>query len=245
MHSQDSFSRREVIASTATAGLVAIAGCSGDDDGAGTESETTVTQSPTSTPAPTSTRTGTTIEAETTDGDEGPLPTPAIGPSDAAVTVSVYEDYLCGHCAHYNLNGFPKIKSEYVDPGSIRYEHYDFPVVHDTWSWRSAIAARSVQATVGVDAFWPYAKQLFAKRQETDIDLYRSLAAEVGADPDVVEQHVLGEQWRPVVEGDQQRGREQGVTGTPTFFVNGDEVDPAGHDSWYSAVSAAIDDALE
>jgi protein-disulfide isomerase len=245
MHSEDSFSRRDVLASSVTAGLVAIAGCSGDGDGAGTESGTTVTQSPTSTPDPTSTRTGMTTEAETTESDDASLPTPAIGPSDAEVTVSVFEDYLCGHCAHYNLNGFPNIKSEYVDPGSIRYEHYDFPVVHETWSWRSAIAARSVQATVGGDAFWPYAKQLFAKRQETGIELYRSIAREVGADPDVVEQDVLEEQWRPVVEADQQRGRDQGVTGSPTFFINGTEVDPKGHDSWYSAVSAAIDDALE
>ncbi|MFQ3295646.1 MAG: putative DsbA family dithiol-disulfide isomerase, partial [Natrialbaceae archaeon] len=85
----------------------------------------------------------------------------------------------------------------------------------------------------------------FAKRQETGIELYRSIAREVGADPDVVEQDVLEEQWRPVVEADQQRGRDQGVTGSPTFFINGTEVDPTGHDSWYSAVSAAIDDALE
>jgi len=241
MTAQDLISRRAFLASTAVGGVVGLAGCAGGD-GAG---NTTASATATATESPTATTGGGTGSPTGTGSDGATLPTPTLGPSDAEVTVSVYEDFLCGHCAHYNLNGFPEIRSNYVDSGSIRYEHHDFPVVHDTWSWRSAIAARSVQATVGQDAYWTYAKRLFAKRQDTSIELYRSLAGEVDADPDVVERHVLEEEWRPVVEADQERGIEKGVQGTPTFFVNGTEVDPAGHDSWYGAVSEAIDSALD
>lgn len=240
MTAQDPISRRAFLASTAVGGFVGLAGCAGGD-GAGN-----TTSSPAATESPTATATEDGSGSPTgTGSDEASLPTPTLGPADAGVTVSVYEDFLCGHCAHYNQNGFPKIESNYVDSGSIRYEHHDFPVVDDTWSWRSAIAARSVQATVGQDAYWTYAKRLFANRQDTSIELYRSLADEVGADPDVVEQHVIDEEWRPVVEVDQQRGIEKGVQGTPTFFVDGESVDPAGHDSWYGAVSDAIDSALD
>jgi protein-disulfide isomerase len=237
MSTQDSRSRRAFLASAAVGGLLAIAGCSGGDGTEGTPSPTATDAGP---------ELGTGIETGTgtgTGSQSVSLPTPTLGPDDAEVTVAAYESYLCGHCARYNLNGFPKVRSEYVDPGRIRYEHHDFPLGDP--AWYSAIAARSVQATVGEDAFWPYSKQLFANASETSLELYRSLATEVGADPDVVEQHVRNLKWLPVVEADRKGGAERGVDATPTFFVNGESVDPSGHGSWYEAVSAAIDAALE
>lgn len=237
MTPQDRRSRRTVLASTATAGLLAIAGCSGGDGGTGDQS------SPTESPT-TRSPTATTNDAGTTTGSgEVSLPTPTLGPSDADVTVAAYESYLCGHCAHYNLNGLPEIRSEYVDPGTIRYEHHDFPLGEA--GWYSAIAARSVQATVGGEAFWTYSKKLFANAEDTSMELYRSLATEVGADPDVVEEHVRTAKWKPVVAADRAEGEERGVSGSPTFFVNGNAVDPEGHSSWHGAVSDAIDSALE
>jgi len=232
MSTQDSRSRRAFLASAAVGGLIAVAGCSGGDGTA------TGTSSPTATDVGPEVGTGT--------GTGSPpvsLPTPTLGPDDADVTVAAYESYLCGHCAQFNLNGFPKLRSEYVDPGRIRYEHHDFPLGDP--AWYSAIAARSVQATVGEDAFWPYSKQLFANASETSLELYRTLATEVGADPDVVEQHVRDLKWLPVVEADRKGGAQRGVDATPTFFVNGESVDPSGHSSWYEAVSTAIDAALE
>ncbi|HKL29988.1 MAG TPA: thioredoxin domain-containing protein [Natrialbaceae archaeon] len=239
MTPQDSLSRRAVLASTATAGLLAIAGCSGGDgatEGPSSATTSPTTRSPTATPADGGTK-------PTTESNAASLPTPTLGPSDAAVTVAAYESYLCGHCAHYNLNGLPKIRSEYVEPGTIRYEHHDFPL--GEVAWYSAIAARSVQATVGQEAFWQYSKKLFANAQDTSMELYRSLATEVGADPDVVEEHVRTAKWEPVVAANRAQGKERGVSATPTFFVNGNEVDPEGHSSWYGAVSDAIDSALE
>jgi protein-disulfide isomerase len=253
MTHEDRVSRRAIVAGVAGGGLAVLAGCtslgggSGDGDGAGDGGETgpeTPTRTPTSDPTPTPTRDGSGSGTETTTTGDVSLPTPTLGSTDASITVAAYEDFLCSHCAHYNLNGLPKIRSNYVDEGTVRYEHHDFPVVHEV-SWYSAIAARSVQATVGQDAYWTYAEELFANRKDTSMELYRSLASDVGADPDVVERHVTAAKWKPVVEADMQRGKGKGVEATPTFLVDGDAVDPQGHSSWYDAVSAAINAALD
>lgn len=238
MTPQDSRSRRAVLASTVTAGLLAIAGCSGGDGA--TEDPSSASASPT-TRSPTVTPDDGT--KPTTESGEVSLPTPTLGPADATVTVAAYESYLCGHCAHYNLNGLPKIRSEYVDPGKIRYEHHDFPLGEA--GWYSAIAARSVQATVDQEAYWSYSKELFANAEDTSMELYRSLAEDVGADPDVVEEHVRTTKWEPVVAADRKRGESKGVNATPTFLVEDEAVDPEGHSSWYDALSDAIDAALE
>lgn len=244
MTTRDRVSRRTVLASLGTGGLLAVAGCAGGGDGSGEEAATataTSTRTATTTPSATPTSGEDTSTAGTTTPAVS-LPAPTLGPEDAEVTVAAYENFLCSHCAHYNLDGFPKIRSEYVEPGKIRYEHHDFPF--GDVAWYSAIAARSAQATVGQDAFWTYAKKLYEKRTDTSMELYRSLANEVGADPDVVEEHVRNLKWKPVVAVDRKRGEELGVSGTPTFFVNGSKVEFQGG-SWYESVSVAIDVALE
>ena len=52
----------------------------------------------------------------------------ALGPATAPVTVTEYASMTCGHCAHFNETVFPKIKSEYIDSGKIRYVFREFPL---------------------------------------------------------------------------------------------------------------------
>ena len=52
----------------------------------------------------------------------------ALGPADAAVTITEYASMTCPHCAAFNENVFPKIKSEYIDTGKMRYVFREFPL---------------------------------------------------------------------------------------------------------------------
>jgi protein-disulfide isomerase len=56
------------------------------------------------------------------------LPDMALGPADAAVTITEYASMTCPHCAAFNADVFPKIKSEYIDTGKIRYVFREFPL---------------------------------------------------------------------------------------------------------------------
>src|ERR1700761_7618503 len=56
------------------------------------------------------------------------LPDMAIGPADAKVTITEFASMTCPHCAAFNAEVFPKIKSEYIDGGKIRYIFREFPL---------------------------------------------------------------------------------------------------------------------
>src|SRR5260221_4945938 len=56
------------------------------------------------------------------------LPDMALGPANAPVTITEYASMTCPHCAAFNENVFPKIKSEYIDSGKVRYVFREFPL---------------------------------------------------------------------------------------------------------------------
>lgn len=208
-------SRRTLLHSSALLLTGALAGCTGSDDGgsgSGPADEATVDS----------------------------LPTPTIGPDDAAVTVSVYEDYACGHCRNYVRGTFPQIQEEYIDEGTVQYEHHDFPIpVDERWSWVIASAARAVQDEHGSDAFFEFATNIYEHFGSYSLDAIESVAADVGADAQQI--RTAGDElvYRPVLVSDRERGIEAGVEGTPTIFVNGTPTEGYG----WNAVSAAIEDA--
>ncbi|MDZ7702452.1 MAG: thioredoxin domain-containing protein [Halobacteriales archaeon] len=147
------------------------------------------------------------------------LPPPVAGAADAAVTVAVYEDFSCPHCATFSLEVFPRLREAYLEPGTVRYEHHDFPIPVDDWSWPVASAARAVQDGAGDAAFFAYAKRLFESMDAYSLDTLAGLAEEVGAEPDAVRAAAAEEPYRPVVAADRRDGIDRGVEGTPTAFV--------------------------
>ena len=56
------------------------------------------------------------------------LPDMALGPANASVTVTEFASMTCPHCAAFNAEVFPKIKSTYIDTGKIRYIFREFPL---------------------------------------------------------------------------------------------------------------------
>src|SRR6201992_2391102 len=56
------------------------------------------------------------------------LPDMALGPANAAVTITEYASMTCPHCAAFNAEVFPKLKTEYIDTGKVRYVFREFPL---------------------------------------------------------------------------------------------------------------------
>jgi protein-disulfide isomerase len=173
------------------------------------------------------------------------LPQPSIGPSDAPVTVNVYEDFACPHCATFSTEVFPKVREQYVASGDVRYRHFDFPIpVSEQWSWGGAVAARAVQDRTDSETFFDFATAVYENQQEltsNGFQLVHDLAADRGVDGCAVVGAVEQETYRPVVEADRERAVSKGYQGTPTVVVDGNALQ--GY-SW-EAVSAAIDARLD
>lgn len=168
-----------------------------------------------------------------------PLPAPVKGDPKSNVTVAAYKDYACPHCKHYVLNVVPQLQKQYIEPGKIRYEHYDFPFMKNV-SYTAANAARAAQARAGDKAFWVCAKQLFKHQQFLGPDLYASIAEATCLGSEAVRTAAKNREYKPTVMDDKKRGVERGVNATPTVFVNGNKLPSYSFD----AISSAIESAL-
>ena len=51
-----------------------------------------------------------------------------IGNVDAKITIKVFSSLTCPHCANFHKNIFEELKKEYIDNGSVRFEHHAFPL---------------------------------------------------------------------------------------------------------------------
>lgn len=175
------------------------------------------------------------------------LPRPTLGAEDAAVTVDVYEDFACSHCATYHLDVFPNVKEEFIDPGDIHYRFFDFPLpVSEQWSWGGAIASRAVQDRTDDETFFEYASSLFEQQGDLTSDGYsvvRDTAEEYDVDGCEVATSVEQDTYRPVVESDRQRAVGEGYDGTPTVVVNGQQLGGYGWNTVRTEIEAHLDSA--
>jgi len=180
------------------------------------------------------------IASTSTPSTDGTLPRPVAGDPDADVTVAVYEDYACPHCGTYSLEVFPKVASEYLEPGTVRYEFHDFPIpVDETVSWQAANAARAVQAAAGSQAYFEYSEALFANQSNLGPDTYASLADDLGVDGATVRQAATDRTYDETIMADRQGGQDRGVSGTPAVYVNDSEV------QWSEIAYEPVKEAIE
>jgi protein-disulfide isomerase len=169
------------------------------------------------------------------------LPTPVLGSDDAPVVVETYEDFACPHCATFSAQITPQVVSEYVDPGDVRLAFRDFPIpVSEQWSWGVASAARAVQETTDDETFFAFVEAAFANQGNYSMDTIQSIADDVGADGCTVRAAATREPYRPVVEADRQRGIDAGVQGTPSVFVDGQQLSNTSFDAISSAIDARL-----
>ena len=52
----------------------------------------------------------------------------SIGSSDAKITVKVFSSLTCPHCANFHTETFNNLKFDFIDKGSVKFEHHAFPL---------------------------------------------------------------------------------------------------------------------
>ncbi|MEJ8639297.1 Na+/H+ antiporter NhaA [Streptomyces sp. MS2.AVA.5] len=137
------------------------------------------------------------------------------GPRDAPVTVVEYGDFECPYCGQAE----PVVREMLADEGDVRYVFRHLPLtdVHPN----AQLAAEAAEAAGEQGAFWEM-HDLLMERQDalrpTDLVRY---ASELGLDVDAFRHHIKRRRGAGRIADDVESADLSGVTGTPTFFVNG------------------------
>ena len=167
------------------------------------------------------------------------LPTPTstepetrlvLGDPNAPVKIVEFSDYECPFCARYSQTTFLRLKQNYIDTGRVYYEFKDFPLtsIHPT-APRVHEVGQCVYELNGVDTYWE-AHDIFFNTQnrwggnlpqaQQDAVLVE-LMAELDVDKAELQDCLESGRYVADVQADMDEGRLLGLTGTPSFFING------------------------
>jgi len=168
-----------------------------------------------------------------------------IGDPNAKVTVVDFSNYLCGHCRDHANNVFPLIKRDYIDTGKIRYVFRDFPFGGQENVIRAGEAAACAADN---NLYLEYHEALFrAQTQWAGLsgqaldNYFADLAGQIGIAPANFLECLKSGSKRAGVLADQKLAFDLGLTGTPSFIVNGKTfTGQRSYDSWREILDKAL-----
>ncbi|MDQ2079804.1 DsbA family protein [Xanthobacteraceae bacterium Astr-EGSB] len=147
-----------------------------------------------------------------------------IGRVDAPVTVIEYSSLGCPHCADVHSLILPSIKKQYIDTGKLRWIVRDFPL------GQLALAGAVIARCAGPQGHLPLLEVLFKTQDDwmtgkDPIGSLGKLAKRAGIDKARFDscfddEATIGK----IMAQARDVQRKDGVSATPTFFINGEKV---------------------
>ena len=159
---------------------------------------------------------------------------------DDAVTVVEFLDFECESCAAM----YPyveQVRETYA--GQINVAVRYFPIPSHRNSENAAVAVEAAAEQGQLEAMYArmYETQTqWGEKQESKAALFRSFAEELGLDMAAFDEAVADPATLERVVSDRAEGTALGITGTPTFFVDGKMIELTAVDDLDKAVQNAI-----
>ena len=144
-----------------------------------------------------------------------PADAPVIGPVDAPITIVEFTDYQCPYC---------QAAQQYVDrvmeayKGRVRLVYQEFPL---DFHAQAKPAGRAARCAGEQGKFWEMHTGLLRTPGTFDDADLQSRAMGLGIDPKAFSSCIASNRYDRVIQKAVDNGRSVGVTGTPTFFLNG------------------------
>lgn len=160
---------------------------------------------------------------------------PSTGGNNAPVTIVEFSDFQCPYCRAAEPV-LKQIRAKYGD--KVKLVYMDFPLGMHPHAMDAAVAGRCAGEQ---GKFWQLHDAMFSDQTKLDAPGLKASAAKAGLDSAKFSACFDKKAAIPAIKADQAEGERLGVTGTPTFFVNGRQM--VGMES-EKALSDVIDDEL-
>jgi Na+/H+ antiporter NhaA len=138
------------------------------------------------------------------------------GPDDAPVTIVEYADFECPFCGQAEP-ALRELLSEFGDDLRYVFRNLPLPDVHP----HAQLAAEVAEAADKQGRFWEMHDLLFAHQDALEPRELVGYAAALELDTDRVKRELGRNEHAMRIARDTESAELSGVTGTPTFFVNG------------------------
>src|SRR5581483_7136205 len=160
------------------------------------------------------------------------------GSASAPVTVVEFGDFQCPSCgAAYPL--LKQMLTDYNGQVSLVFRNFPLTQIHPN----ALIGAEAAEAAGAQGKYWEMHDMLFQNQNEwadstTPLDSFVKYAQSLHLDIDAFKQAMSSHAGDALIQRDQNDGNALGVTGTPTLFLNGHEMDGVPD---YASLKAELD----
>jgi protein-disulfide isomerase len=159
--------------------------------------------------------------------------TPGFGPKDAAVHVVEFSDFECPYCARAAAP-IEELKKKYGD--RVRFSFRHFPL---SFHPNARPAAEAAQCAEAQGKFWAFHDAVFARSSELGGGGVRAAAEDAGLDLAKLDACLASGDAAQQVDADLALASEAGVSGTPSFFLDGRQFE-GGPSDLGDAIEAAL-----
>jgi protein-disulfide isomerase/uncharacterized membrane protein len=167
-----------------------------------------------------------------------------LGKKSASILIEEFTDFQCPHCskAHATLLQLVKRMN-----GRVKVRHYDYPLdqacnrrIRRRFHPYACQAAFYARCASDQGKFWPYAATLMHNQSSLGEDDLQAYAKRVGLDVAKLTSCASRPSTRQKVLADIEAAIRRKVRGTPTFFINGEEILGPRPMGWWEKKIAAI-----
>ncbi|PKN56211.1 MAG: thioredoxin [Deltaproteobacteria bacterium HGW-Deltaproteobacteria-14] len=144
----------------------------------------------------------------------GPM-TPIKGKKDAKVQITIFSDFQCPFCSRVAAP-LTEVEKHYGDDLSVVFKH--FPLSFHKDAMPAALAGQCAQEQ---GKFWEMHDQMFGNQKALSPDDLKGYAKAIGLDEAKFAACFESAKHKTDIEADMAEGREAGVRGTPTLYING------------------------
>ena len=137
------------------------------------------------------------------------------GPADAPVTIVAFSDYQCPYCGRAEST-VAEVMSKYGD--KVRFVYRDYPL---SFHQNAEIASTGAECAEDQGKLWEMHVAMFANQRRLGANDLVQTAGDLGLDVARFKTCLDSGEYKEEVQNDFLDGQKYGVTGTPTFFING------------------------
>lgn len=161
------------------------------------------------------------------------------GSESAAVTLTEYSDFQCPACAAFQPV-LADVKSQFADSVKIEFKHFPLPI--HTYA---ELAASAAEAAGQQDAFFEYHDLLYKNQQDWSNSpnpsaQFIQYANELSLDIDQFKRQMNASVIKDKVRTESKEARDLGLTGTPSFFLNGERMTIQTYEDFINQIAQAV-----
>lgn len=143
------------------------------------------------------------------------------GDKNAPVTIVEFSDYECPFCEKFYSETYSQIEKNYIKTGKVKFIYRDFPL---GFHQNAQKAAEAAECAGEQGKYYEMHNKLFENGVNGGATSFKQYAKDLGLDQSKFNQCLDSGAMASEIKKDLADGSKLGVSGTPAFFINSQEI---------------------